>query len=400
MSGHDAPLNPDFDAASRTSRSTWSLKGSFASANANLLAKLHAYANCRLPAYLPPLHLYLPTWPLLCLAAQYSNRAYLKPTASEKETYISPEAGKTMVIKSVALDHMDMIVFAIRGSTMSFRDWATNMDTDPVSPHGFLDDPGNQCHAGFLSVARQMVKPVASRLRQILQENPSRTSTFSLIITGHSAGGAVASLLYAHMLSTTISSELSDLHPLFKRVHCITFGAPPVSRVPLDKPSDPQFTKWLFFSFVNEGDPVSRAQKAYIRSLLELYNSAPPEPPKRSGSNGSGKGLPLKFNFLSKEREKHKDKRKREPHEKPIWHVPSPVLTLPGQVVLLRRVKDNQPYPQKEKVTKDDGRVQAHLIHKDDLRDVVFGNILMHPMKVYERRIEMLATEAVTAKSR
>lgn len=55
-----------------------------------------------------------------------------------------------------------------------------------------------------------MVKPVAARLRSLLEENPSRSS-FSLLMTGHSAGGAVASLLYAHMLAEVARSELNIL---------------------------------------------------------------------------------------------------------------------------------------------------------------------------------------------
>ena len=72
------------------------------------------------------------------------------------------------------------------------------------------DDPGNLCHSGFLSVARKMVRPVAARLRTLLEEDPAR-STCSLLMTGHSAGGAVASLLYAHMLAEGVSSELNVL---------------------------------------------------------------------------------------------------------------------------------------------------------------------------------------------
>ena len=72
------------------------------------------------------------------------------------------------------------------------------------------DDPGNLCHSGFLSVARKMIKPVAVRLRSLLAENPAR-SNCSLLMTGHSAGGAVASLLYAHMLAEQVGSELNTL---------------------------------------------------------------------------------------------------------------------------------------------------------------------------------------------
>ena len=55
-----------------------------------------------------------------------------------------------------------------------------------------------------------MIKPVAARLRSLLEENPARSS-FSLLMTGHSAGGAVASLLYAHMLAEDVKSELNIL---------------------------------------------------------------------------------------------------------------------------------------------------------------------------------------------
>ena len=55
-----------------------------------------------------------------------------------------------------------------------------------------------------------MIKPVATRLRSLLEENPARSSC-SLLITGHSAGGAVASLLYAHMLAEQVRSELNIL---------------------------------------------------------------------------------------------------------------------------------------------------------------------------------------------
>ena len=131
-----------------------------------------------------------------------------------------------------------------------------------------------------------MIKPVASRLRQLLEENPDRSS-YSLLITGHSAGGAVAALLYAHMLSATVRSELTALHDCFKRVHCVTFGAPPISLIPLQKPAPPSSStdekqhrcrhhKSLFYSFVNEGDLVSRADKDVIKNLLRLLATPAP----------------------------------------------------------------------------------------------------------------------------
>ena len=173
---------------------------------------------------------YLPSYPLLCLAAQYSQRAYNKPTGDEREAFVNADwrmGTKAMVIKSMPIDDMNCVVFAIRGS-QTFMDWAVNLNSSPVTPKDFLvinyicvrascprltllkDDSGNLCHSGFLSVARKMIKPVAARLRSLLAENPARSSC-SLLMTGHSAGGAVASLLYAHMLAEQVRSELNTL---------------------------------------------------------------------------------------------------------------------------------------------------------------------------------------------
>lgn len=106
----------------------------------NYFAKVELYANSRLPMNLPPLKLYIPTWPLLCLAAQYSERVYEKPRGKERDVQVDADfrAGtKAMVIKSVPVAHMNTIVFAIRG-TATFMDWAVNLKTDSTSPIGFL----------------------------------------------------------------------------------------------------------------------------------------------------------------------------------------------------------------------------------------------------------------------
>ena len=191
-------------------------------------SKVSHYSNSRLPADLPKLKVYIPTWPLICLAAQYSKSVYRIPQSSqERGVFVSADTKlgtKAMVMKSVPCDDKKTLVFAIRGtSRYSLRDWNVNLNLRPESPAGFLDDAGNLCHSGFLKVAKAMVKSIAMSLRTLLEENPSRASC-SLLITGHSAGGAVAALIYSHMLSS-VQSELSILTNCFKRVHCITFGA-------------------------------------------------------------------------------------------------------------------------------------------------------------------------------
>lgn len=375
----------------------------------NYFAKVHLYANSRLPPNFPPMKLYMPTFPLLCLAAKYSERVYAKPAGQEKETHVESDwrlGTKAMVIKSVPMDDMNTIVFAIRG-TQTFMDWAVNLKSAPVSPEGFLDDPGNFCHAGFLTVAKKMVKPVAARLRFLLEEDPSR-SKCSLLITGHSAGGAVAALLYSHMLSTSreAESELNVLTGFFKRIHCISFGAPPVSLLPLQTPKTPALRKSLFLSFVNEGDPVARADKAYVRSLIDLYSSPSPgqsclealAPPKLhplvSSLGKSSSSL-----TVNKMRPSPKSSKTSPiPSTAPLWPVPEATLSNAGRIVLMRSVQKYESHASKKKKETHElmnEGVVAQMISDDILRGVIWGDPVCHMMKLYARRIEILATNAV-----
>ncbi|KAL9124688.1 MAG: hypothetical protein Q9217_006007 [Psora testacea] len=280
---------------------------------------------------------------------------------------------------------MNCVVFAIRGS-QTFLDWAVNLNSAPVSPSDFLDDPGNLCHSGFLYVARKMIKPVAQRLRSLLEEDPNR-STCSLVMTGHSAGGAVASLLYAHMLAQNTRSELNILTGCFKRIHCITFGTPPISLLPLTKPTTPRYKKSLFLSFINEGDPVPRADKAYVRSLLHLYASPAP------GENGAVTLPALK---LCKGRPKPKRSASAPVVQSKdwIWEVPPGTLSNAGRLVVLRGKGKGV-----EVAAGAEEDVKADITCDQELRGVVFGDPVMHMMKIYARRMEVLATRAVTGRA-
>ena len=357
---------------------------SFTLTSTNYFSKTNLYANSKLSPSLPTLELLAPAYPLLCLAAQYSARAYTKASGQERDAHIPSDwrlGTKAMVIKSVPIDHIDCVVFAIRGS-QTFMDWAVNLHSAPEPPENFLDDPGNLCHSGFLSVARKMIKPVAARLRQLLEENPAR-STCSLLMTGHSAGGAVATLLFAHMLAEQVSSELSILAGCFKRIHCLTFGAPPVTLLPLRKTAGERNRKSLFMSFINEGDPVPRADPSYVRSLLRLYASPAPATVNlaKSAAKGRRASAPRDMGL----------QRTMTSHDF-VWEVPPGTLSNAGRLVVLRGSGNGE---DAKEAREDD--VKALVTSDADLRSVVFGDPIMHMMKVYLRRIEVLATKAATA---
>jgi hypothetical protein len=366
----------------------------------NHFAKVWLYSNSRLPPHLPPFKVYMPTYPLLCLAATYSEKAYTPPgtkKSDESEAHIPADwrsGTKAMVLKSIPVEELNTIVFAVRGS-QTFMDWAVNYNSAPHSPEGFLDDPGNLCHAGFLYVAKKMIKPVAERLRVLLEENPAR-SNCSLLITGHSAGGAVAALLYAHMMSTKVETELSYLTSFFKRVHCVTFGAPPVSLRPLKKPEDKRHRKSLFYAFINEGDPIPRADKSVLRSLLKLYASPAPSAASNLMSKVSSCPPKLKSKYSSlAPRLTKPSKSSLQPSSSasnasslPAWPIPPCSLSPAGRLVVLRQKPGSRFEDDVEAVTVDD----------EALRKVVYGDVMKHQMGVYKKRIEEVAVRAVTAK--
>lgn len=368
----------------------------------NYFSKVWLYSNSRLPPHLPPFKVYMPTYPLLCLAATYSEKAYLRPDskrASDAETHIGADwktGTKAMVLKAIPVEELNTIVFAIRGS-QNFMDWAVNYNSAPNSPKDFLDDPSNLCHAGFLYVARRMVKPVADRLRVLLQENPAR-SNCSLLITGHSAGGAVAALLYAHMMSKNIKSDLNYLTGFFKRVHCITFGAPPVSLRPLKKPEDKRHRKSLFYSFINEGDPIPRADKGVLKSLLKLYAAPAPSMSalgasiasmsKLNSSQGVSSSPPKSRFFAPRIRPSKTSLQSTTTTSTQVkWDIPDCTLAPAGRLVVLRQVPGSRNENDVEAVTVDDKM----------LSKVVYGDVIKHQMKMYKSRIDWVATKAVTA---
>jgi hypothetical protein len=366
----------------------------------NHFQKVWLYSNSRLPPHLPPFKVYMPTYPLLCLAATYSERVYTPPRSKSKETETHVPSDwrtgtKAMVLKSIPVDDMNTVVFAIRGSE-GFMDWAVNYNMAPASPAGFLADATNLCHAGFLYVAKKMIKPVADRLRVLLEENPAR-SNCSLLITGHSAGGAVAALLYAHMMSASVESELSFLTGFFKRVHCVTFGAPPISLRALQKPEDRRHRKSLFYAFVNEGDPIPRADKLFVKSLLKLYASPAPSmasaeklgivqpgsPPKGKTKSGFAARLtrPSKTSLQSAS----------STSTAPVWPIPPCSLAPAGRLIVLRPRVGGLGGRHGQEV------VEAVVVDGDMLRKVVYGDPMKHQMRVYRERIEGIATRAVTA---
>ncbi|PTU24585.1 hypothetical protein P175DRAFT_041651 [Aspergillus ochraceoroseus IBT 24754] len=171
-----------------------------------------------------------------------------------------------------------LLVIAIRGSTSKRKDWTVNFDDmgTGTDGDGFINSETRsfQVHGGFLACAKAMADKVSGAVSSVLSdaEKEEPATEIQLLFTGHSAGGAVASLLYAHMMSKN-SSPLTDLSSKFRSIDCVVFGSPPVSKPGLDTYGTEHST---FLSIINEGDPVPRIDKDYIETLLLLYISPMP----------------------------------------------------------------------------------------------------------------------------
>lgn len=337
-----------------------------------LAKKAAGFKNSLLPPHLPSFNTSLLMWSMVCRAIKASGDCYDSQLLSRRGTYTPADTSKdikAMIIDNQLIDNSRFVIVAIRGTEFSsLKDWAVNKAGNPIKPIGFLDDEENACHAGFLRVTKAMVSQIAAQLQQL----PASSEKPSILFTGHSAGGAVAAMLYSHMLSTSIQSDLTALASQFTSVNCVTFGAPPLSLTPL---SERDHGSGLFLSFVNEGDPVSRlSNAAYVKSLARLMTT----------STGATVAPPAKVVYRSRGSAVVRQLPAAPPvpwEELPLWPTPPPSLTNAGNVVLLR---DNK-----------DGNAVALRVTAEDLQEVIFGDLAQHTLAMYLRRVKDVALAAM-----
>jgi hypothetical protein len=347
-----------------------------ASRERSTLAKKAAmFKNSRLPPQLPSFNAPLPVWSMVCRAAQASDDCYDSGASTRRGTYTPANTSKdikAMIVDDQLVDNTRLIIVAIRGTQFQcLSDWSVNKAADPTKPIGFLDDADNACHSGFLQVTKAMVSQVVTQL----QQHPALSEQPSLLFTGHSAGGAVASMLYSHMLSASVTSDLTTLANQFSSINCVTFGAPPLSLTPLPKR---EYGSGVFLSFTNEGDPVTRLSNgAYVKSLVRLLTASTP-------SNATI-APPVKVVRGSRGTRVIRTTLPTAPvtpwEELPLWPTPPAPLTNAGDVILLRDTES--------------GNASASQVTSEELSDVIFADLAQHTMGMYMRRVKDVAFAAM-----
>jgi len=187
------------------------------------------------------------------------------------------------------------------------------------------------------------------------------TNIKHVVLTGHSAGGAVASLLYLRLL---LDSAYKGKCSFFKKIRhqyqliisvldsslkfsCITFGAPPTLSVDITSAlhTAPELENIRGFNlaFVNEFDIVPRADQTYVRTLIDIYRSIYKLPPLMEDAIDETDGTaerqayvlpPLVFDQAEETVQETDASSARQ------WKLPKAEYNIIGDLVLLRKVRD------------------------------------------------------------
>ena len=228
-------------------------------------------------------------------------------------------------------------------------------------------------HRGFLASARELAPKIRPHLESALRSNPGKVN---VIFTGHSAGGAVASLLYAHFFSNafTLYSFLDAAHI---SLSIITFGAPPIfSRdiLPVFSNIPPGLVgKGELWSIVNEGDPVPRADDAYIRVLLRLI--------QKTDTAGAPAPTNRFLGFAQRG------------SSKPRQQLPPLSLYALGTLIVLRDANADAADLEAEE------ELRAEVLRPQELGTLLFANFFAHKMNSYLEGVDRVARGEVNGKS-
>jgi hypothetical protein len=172
------------------------------------------------------------------------------------------------------------------------------------------------------------------------------------------------------------------------------------------KPDRPDLKNSVFLSFVNQGDPVVRADKAYVKSLLELLASPAPESlaqPRESKSHldlksKSKSRLNLKSDTKSSKSKSSTPNSTSSSSKKPTWPVPPCSLSNAGRIVVLRSATSSKNQQHRDRMPIQERLAEgvvANVCRDDQLRGVIWGDPAAHMMTLYAGRIDMLAVSAV-----
>lgn len=208
-------------------------------------------------------------------------------------------------------------------------------------------------HSGFLNSAEALSAIVEERIRA------AADTVHHVILTGHSAGGAVATLLYLRCRS---------LVPSTTRVSCVTFGAPPC--VSGFTESIEEGSGGVRLNIVNEFDMVYRVDGPYILSMVNLLR----------GMYGLSGLVPAHENLGLEKAWSHSSEDTKCGY---VWGLPAPLYRHVGKtIVLVTRLEGSE--DEKEVV------MRALEVPREVIEGLLFCRLEVHKRVSYAERVKML----------
>ncbi|KAG7407445.1 hypothetical protein ACKAV7_012454 [Fusarium commune] len=277
---------------------------------------------------------------------------------------------------SRTIDSLPVLVLAIRGSA-SKMDHIVNANAQPKTTEGFIGClEGLRAHSGFLNSARALDSIVTDLVNKYLEAFHEKSGKKPhILFTGHSAGGAVSQLLYLRHMSDQILSQSA-------RFSCVTFGAPPCLTQHVGLDMFQASTGTLCVNVINEFDVVTRADKPYILSLVDVARAMLDLPPKATISE-----LETSEGIVSAALEATRDEKRRlsdDSEDFPVkesnfWRFPQPLYHHVGpRIILLTRFVDNQM------------SLRAVETSSSEFQKLLFCRVAVHGKRLYEERVGAL----------
>ncbi|KAJ4257576.1 hypothetical protein NW762_008701 [Fusarium torreyae] len=245
----------------------------------------------------------------------------------------------------------------------------------------FLSQPKLKAHSGFLNSAWALDSIVTEQVNKYVQDfKTGGGQKPHILFTGHSAGGAVSQLLYLHHIADQTLSESA-------RFSCVTFGAPPCVTAPIDLSRYQPSGTTLCFNIINEFDVVTRADKPYILSLVDLARINLNLPPKTAFSDDESDEEIVNAALEATQEEESKMTSKAtqklqenlHPQDSNFWHLPKPSYHHVGsKVVLLMRLVEGEM------------NLRAVEVTPTEFRKLLFCRIAVHGKSRYGERVDAL----------
>ncbi|QGI59856.1 hypothetical protein CEK27_003827 [Fusarium fujikuroi] len=291
---------------------------------------------------------------------------------------ISRTPSITGTVKATSIwksEDTNTLFVSIRGTSCK-TDHLVNFNKKQKDAGSVFAFPGTNeqihAHSGFLACAATLLPWLTEEItRQVTADK----SLKDVVFTGHSAGGAVAAMVFLHFVCHC-PSELSNA-----KFSLVTFGAPPITSKNVTELTQALPQTRHIYAVVNEHDLVPRVDQGYITSIIMLYRSA--------------YGLPLSdFNNTTFMNNTQAGR-----NQDIIWKLPPPDFYVAGNVIVLRAKLDHKALQSTSRQASTDcttppQKLDILLVSPIEFCKLLFFEISVHKRKIYLNRLERLVQES------